>query len=85
VLLASAATGASVAVLVAVINPTTAATPEPSLDVRVNVEVVMVSELIGSLNFAVMDSKTATPVLPFVGVTAVTVGGPGAAVVKDQL
>jgi hypothetical protein len=54
--------------------------------VSVNVDVVIVEAFIGWLKVAVMGAVIATPVAALRGVTAVTVGGTGAApVVKDQL
>jgi hypothetical protein len=46
---------------------------------------VILAEVIASLKVAVTADVMSTPVLPFVGVTAVTVGAGTGAVVNDQV
>jgi hypothetical protein len=86
VLLARGADGVKVATeppAVYVTVPATAVVPGP---VSVNVDVVIVDAVIAWLNVAVTVVFKATPVAALSGVTAVTVGGTGAAaVVKVQV
>jgi len=49
--------------------------PVPALFFRINEDVVMVELLIASLNLAVIEVVTGTPVAPFAGLVLVTVGG----------
>jgi hypothetical protein len=61
----------------------------PDVGVRVNVDVLILPEFIGSLNVTITSVLTATPVTPFVGDTFITVGGvastTGADVVNAEL
>ena len=75
--------GVSVAVLDE--HVTVAAIALPPWGVKVKVELVRVEAFIAALKVAVTVVVRATPVLAFVGVTAVTVGAGAEAVVKDQV
>jgi hypothetical protein len=78
--------GVRVAIRVACVYATFAATATPPGPRSRTVDGVIVADAIASLNVAVTVVAAETPAAPFTGVTLVTVGGvTSAAVVNDQV